>query len=173
MVEGVNGKAQDLNNSISWTADGAMETARRDFGINSPSKEFAEIGDFCMQGLINGFEEQRANLFVCIDGIALSVINRMAEIKQAFDFSDISSTTAQDLNSELAFRPKINSSGFSGRGYAREAVEDSVYNVTSAIQNSGEYTFNLHTTVDLDGDTVGESVTRYQNNLVYTSGGRN
>ena len=173
MQNGTIANQTDLNNTLAAAASGGVKAVEETLGINSPSKVFYEIGDYCMQGMINGISEKQSALMTCVDGIAVAVIMKMAEIKQAFDFSDISSTTAQDLNSELAFRPKINSSGFSGRGYAREAVEDSVYNVTSAIQNSGEYTFNLHTTVDLDGDTVGESVTRYQNNLVYTSGGRN
>ena len=57
-------------------------------------------------------------------------------------------------------------------GYAREAVEDSAYNAFSTAQSNGEFSFTIFNNLELDGETIGESVTEYQSNLAYTNGGR-
>ncbi|MCM1335310.1 MAG: hypothetical protein NC084_12855 [Bacteroides sp.] len=51
-------------------------------------------------------------------------------------------------------------------------TEEGVYNAVAAANAGGSSVTEIHTTVELDGDKVGESVTSYQNRLIYQQNGR-
>ena len=55
---GINNKHSEINKVISDMSQSAIDTANEQFGINSPSKVFAEIGRYLILGLEQGFNSE-------------------------------------------------------------------------------------------------------------------
>ena len=60
LVDGVTGAAQSLIDAVGGAVSGALDWAKNLLGIASPSKVFREIGQFTMQGMALGIEDEGA-----------------------------------------------------------------------------------------------------------------
>lgn len=145
------------------------------YGIASPSKLFTEYGGYMMEGLANGITGSESVVIIAIDNLAKAVAEKFAALNTsikipvfnagaAYSESDIS--TGINVDAAVATRPNWHNI----MGIARDSGTNGV--MTNGGNGVIEATFNVYSTVDLEGDTLGESVTRFQQNLAYTSNGR-
>jgi len=56
IVKGVSGAKDAVVNKVKEIASGALDAVKKFFGIKSPSRVMAQMGDFMMQGMQNGIE---------------------------------------------------------------------------------------------------------------------
>lgn len=56
IVRGVSGAKDAVVNKVKEIASGALDAVKKFFGIKSPSRVMAQMGDFMMQGMQNGIE---------------------------------------------------------------------------------------------------------------------
>ena len=62
IAEGATSKTEKLNNAISGLAKSMLTTIKKDLGIHSPSKVFAEIGKYSAEGFGIGFEDSMTSV---------------------------------------------------------------------------------------------------------------
>lgn len=72
----VNNAINAITDCLGWVVDGALSF----LGINSPSKVFAEIGDYSMQGLAKGFEKGSESAADTLDGILDDMSNSSVSV---------------------------------------------------------------------------------------------
>lgn len=78
LVNGITGAASSVINAIGGVVNDAIEWAKGLLGIASPSKVFAEIGDFTMQGMEKGIDGG-------LKGVLKTVKNAATSVTDAFD----------------------------------------------------------------------------------------
>lgn len=78
-----------LGNSVLYTGN-------KTFGINSPSKKFYEIGDYCVQGQVLGMQDREKELFAEIDNINYGILDRAQNISLG-DTLNIANQSARQL----------------------------------------------------------------------------
>ena len=62
MIDAINNKIGELTSAAGGMVDGFLEQVRNFFGEQSPSKEMEQIGDYAVQGLINGMDNRNTDL---------------------------------------------------------------------------------------------------------------
>ena len=83
-----------VEETMRYNAQMLAEQMRQDLGIASPSKVFAEIGDYTMQGLQQGLANGEKGVLRSVNGIAQDITDSMQAEIPALGFGDI--TVAED-----------------------------------------------------------------------------
>lgn len=74
LVNGITGSASSVINAIGGVVNNAIDWAKGLLGIHSPSKVFAEIGDFTMQGMEEGINSGLKGVLRTVKSASESVI---------------------------------------------------------------------------------------------------
>ncbi|WP_447555681.1 phage tail tape measure protein [Vreelandella sp. EE22] len=75
IIGGITGKLGDLRNSITGAASSAVGWFKERLDINSPSRVFAQLGGFTMQGLANGIEDDADSPLKQVRSVATNLRN--------------------------------------------------------------------------------------------------
>lgn len=78
LVNGITGAAGSVISAIGGVVDNAIGWAKNLLGIASPSKVFAEIGDYTMQGMEEGIEDGLKGVLKTVKNAATSVTDAFA-----------------------------------------------------------------------------------------------
>lgn len=75
IASGITSSTSTIVAAATRAAQAALAAAKARLGINSPSKAFAEVGDFMMQGMAVGLKDGQGNVLKTVSGIAQNVID--------------------------------------------------------------------------------------------------
>ncbi|MCF0232924.1 MAG: hypothetical protein HUJ63_11880 [Enterococcus sp.] len=140
VIKGITGKADALLRKIGETATSALNKFKKKLGIESPSKEFAKLGAYSIEGFVKGLSNvtpvNRAS-----ERLATSAIESLKN-----SLSDIDSDIDDEMNLSPVITPIVNlddvraaAGGISALFSRRQAVSiDSAINrnAMSRLQNS-------------------------------------
>lgn len=90
---GINEKWNQLTSWVSDKFGKLLGGVKKIFGIASPSKEFAAIGDFNMQGLMLGMNQELPAVLDTVNGISTQIKDTMAN-----GLTDVSLLTANEMD---------------------------------------------------------------------------
>jgi len=85
IINGIESSAGALFSTLRDLASDALGAAKDALGISSPSKEFATIGEFVVQGFVQGIEREWPQLTTMISTISDDLIKEMESIGQAMN----------------------------------------------------------------------------------------
>lgn len=80
IIGGIDDNADRLFSTLKNLASDALQAAKDALGISSPSKEFAKVGNFAVQGLIQGFADTWPQLTAFVGTISKDLIDEMSDI---------------------------------------------------------------------------------------------
>lgn len=80
IIDGVEGAAGQLMDALTNLASDALQAAKDALGIGSPSKEFATIGKFAIQGMMEGITETWPDMINLVGNISGDLIDEMTNI---------------------------------------------------------------------------------------------
>ena len=110
LVAGIKQGVSDAWSSFkSWVSDtfsSVVDTVKSVFGINSPSKVFAGIGEYLDEGLIVGLKSGETGLLSSVKNLAGSVTDAMSDVSPDMDITGMAMvsglTSAADVLSGIA-----------------------------------------------------------------------
>ena len=79
-ADGINANTSIIKHAAENAAAAALAAAKRKLGINSPSKAFAEIGEYSMLGLESGLKDGQSDVARTMANIADSMVNGFSEV---------------------------------------------------------------------------------------------
>lgn len=104
-INGMNSKRQLTINTAASIASDALDAANKASGVASPSWKYAQMAEFCVDGIVNGFNDNKSNAVDAVVGVVNSM-NSMYDDKIGAMSSDANSfkftpniTPVMDLNS--------------------------------------------------------------------------
>lgn len=77
VADGINTNVSTIKTAAESAAKAALQAAKNKLGIHSPSKAFAEIGDYMMQGMSNGLKDGQGEVAHTVSSIAASLTDGM------------------------------------------------------------------------------------------------
>ena len=173
MQKGLIENQGDLNTALDAVANGGLDSLRKAFKINSPSKETEEIGEYLMQGLGIGITKNMQYPLNAIDEVTKEISKRMSRISL-----NIPVYTEEDVNKAAngAWRGawvggmQNASQPVKSSGANQEAVSD-VVRMWNSNGQPMDINVNLQSYVELDGEQLGAAVGRYQQQqMAYSNG---
>jgi tape measure domain-containing protein len=102
MVGGLSGGIGVITSKAKEVASSALSAAKGILGINSPSKEFEDVGKFSTQGLANGLVKYKVFVTKAAEGVGTSAIETLRS-----SLSGISDIVATDANFTPVIRPVL------------------------------------------------------------------
>jgi hypothetical protein len=99
---GVNAKASELAFAAAKAASEALAAAKAVLGVNSPSKEFAKLGVFSIEGFIIGLQSLSGKITTTGTNIGSSAMDALRGA-----ISNISDVINGEVNPELTIRPVL------------------------------------------------------------------
>ncbi|MBR1584428.1 MAG: hypothetical protein IJ662_02680 [Clostridia bacterium] len=79
VADGINANTSTIKSAAESAAAAALAAAKRKLGINSPSKAFAEIGGYMMEGMGNGLKDGQSDVSRTMANIAESLVNGFSD----------------------------------------------------------------------------------------------
>lgn len=173
LANGAIGSSEEFYKAIEAISEGSIDKVKEICGIHSPSTVFAELGGYMMSGLAVGIERAQNEPLRVVDITVAAMIARVAKLREEIcDFNDkifSSESGSADFNYDFATSLRPN---YGGNGYARQAMDESISRGVAVNGGGNEQTINLHTTVECDGDVLGEAVMKYISTDFYAKNGR-
>ena len=77
VADGINANTSTIKSAAESAAQAALNAAKAKLGIHSPSKAFAEIGGFMMEGMSNGLKDGQGEVARTVSSIAESLSDGM------------------------------------------------------------------------------------------------
>ena len=107
-VDGMNSKCRLAINTAASIASAALIAANNASGVASPSWKYAQMAEFCVDGIVNGFNDNKSNAVNAVVGVVNSMnsmyndkIGAMSRDANSFKFSP-NITPVMDLNAMSA-----------------------------------------------------------------------
>ena len=107
-INGMNSKRQRAINTAASIASAALDAANRASGVSSPSWKYARMAEFCVDGIVNGFNDNKSNAVDAVVGVVNSMnsiyddrIGAMSRNANSFKFTP-NITPIMDLNAMSA-----------------------------------------------------------------------
>ena len=107
-INGMNSKRQLAINTAASIASAALDAAKRASGVASPSWKYAKMAEFCVDGIVNGFNDNKSNAVNAVVGVVNSMnsmyddrIGVMSRDANSFKFTP-NITPVMDLNAMSA-----------------------------------------------------------------------
>lgn len=190
LANGALGKQEKFYTALDAVANGGLDEVRRVCKIQSPSKKFAELGGYMIQGLNLGILNGLPDVLKTIDDISAAIFNRTKGLHISLpSFNTENGAVAMDMNTVYEKVRKENASfggsyrlpagvaGAAAVGGAVGAARDAVSNVAqSAVTANSGQTIDAHFTVqsyvELDNELVGQATVQYQQQQMAYSNGR-
>lgn len=100
--QGIKSVWNNLVTNVTNLGKNLVSSVKNIFGIHSPSKVFAEIGEYCVMGFDNSFDNFGTEAIAKVD----SVVGEMEEMGNSFDVtaSNISSSAANSARQGLSYQ---------------------------------------------------------------------
>lgn len=99
LTTGMESQTRNLNKSMKKICKGIIKTAQDTLKIHSPSREFAKIGSYDIQGAIRGHEKEAPNLYKQMGTISQNMAQKFAKAK--LNVQDIQSRMQDAINLQM------------------------------------------------------------------------
>ena len=109
LAAGLNQNRHKSTYEMEVLSQSVLYTGKKEFGINSPSKKFEIIADYCIQGEANGFKKGAPMLLKEIDNINHSILDRAQNIELANTIEITSSAARSIYNDSPELYPQTKS----------------------------------------------------------------
>lgn len=168
LANGIINNQTELNTAISDISALGWEEFKRVNGIHSPSTVYADMSRFIPEGIAQGIRDNTIIVIAAIDELYRQMKEEaekhqmLIAQKLAAGFGVGSQISYNIGDYETATRGDV-FNGFDNI-FSNNGSDDS--------DNARPIYIELHSTVDIDGDAVGEAVSRYNDRQVYVSNGR-
>ena len=118
-VNGMNSKRQRAINTAASIASDALLAANNASGVGSPSWKYAQMAEFCVDGIVNGFNDNKSNAVDAVVGVVNSMnsmyddkIGAMSRDANSFKFTpniapvmDLNAMSAKSVRGSLRLDP--------------------------------------------------------------------
>lgn len=175
MANGAIKNTDNLYEALSAAATGGIDEVKRICGIASPSKVFYGIGEYLVEGLRLGVQSEESATLREFEAFGKDI--NSAIVIAPLDWGVLMGETPETDFSKV-YTPKSNYSYYAQssepvrtEGYDVASVMEVAQLMTSAQDGAG-IEFTIYTNVELDGETVGEAVSRRQDYTMRLSNGR-
>ena len=99
LTAGMESETRNLSKSMKKICQNIIKTAKKTLKIHSPSREFAKIGSYDIQGAIKGHEKEAPNLYKQIGTISQNMAQKFAKAK--LNVQDIQSRMQDAINLQM------------------------------------------------------------------------
>lgn len=99
LTTGMESQTRNLNKSMKKICKGIIKMAQDTLKIHSPSREFAKIGSYDIQGAIKGHEKEAPNLYKQMGTISQNMAQKFAKAK--LNVQDIQSRMQDAINLQM------------------------------------------------------------------------
>lgn len=99
LTAGMESETRNLNKSMKKICKGIIKTAQDTLKIHSPSREFAKIGSYDIQGAVKGHEKEAPNLYKQMETISQNMAQKFAKAK--LNVQDIQSRMQDAMNLQM------------------------------------------------------------------------
>lgn len=99
LTAGMESETRNLSNSMKKICQNIIKTAKKTLKIHSPSREFAEIGSYDIQGAVKGHEKEAPNLYKQMETISQNMAQKFAKAK--LNVGDIQSRMQDAMNLQM------------------------------------------------------------------------
>ena len=118
-VDGMNSKRRLAINTAASIASAALDAANRASGVASPSWKYAQMAEFCVDGIVNGFNSNKSNAVDAVVGVVNSMnsmyddkIGALSRNANSFKFTpniapvmDLNAMSAKSVRGSLRLDP--------------------------------------------------------------------
>ena len=118
-VDGMNSKRKLATNTAASIASAALQAAKDASGVASPSWKYAQMAEFCVDGIVNGFNDNKSNAVDAVVGVVDSMnsmydnkLGAMSRDANSFKFTpnitpvmDLNAMSAKSVRGSLRFDP--------------------------------------------------------------------
>lgn len=118
-VNGMNSKRKLATNTAASIASAALQAAKDASGVASPSWKYAQMAEFCVDGIVNGFNDNKSNAVDAVVGVVNSMnsmyddkIGAMSRDANSFKFTpnitpvmDLNAMSAKNVRGSLRLNP--------------------------------------------------------------------
>ena len=118
-INGMNSKRQLAINTAASIASAALDAAKRASGVASPSWKYAQMAEFCVDGIVNGFNDNKSNAVDAVVGVVNSMnsmyddkIGAMSRDANSFKFTpnitpvmDLNAMSSRNIRGSLRLNP--------------------------------------------------------------------
>ena len=99
LTAGMESETRNLSKSMKKICQNIIKTAKNTLKIHSPSREFAKIGSYDIQGAIKGHEKEAPNLYKQMGTISQNMAQKFAKAK--LNVQDIQSRMQDAINLQM------------------------------------------------------------------------
>lgn len=99
LTAGMESEIRNLSKSMKKICQNIIKTAKKTLKIHSPSREFAKIGSYDIQGAIKGHEKEAPNLYKQMGTISQNMAQKFAKAK--LNVQDIQSRMQDAINLQM------------------------------------------------------------------------
>ena len=118
-INGMNSKRQRAIDTAASVASDALEAANNASGVGSPSWKYAQMAEFCVDGIVNGFNDNKSNAVDAVVGVVDSMnsmyddkIGAMSRDANSFKFApnitpvmDLNAMSSRNIRGSLRLNP--------------------------------------------------------------------
>lgn len=118
-VNGMKSKRKLATNTAASIASAALQAAKDASGVASPSWKYAQMAEFCVDGIVNGFNDNKSNAVDAVVGVVNSMnsmyddkIGAMSRDANSFKFTpnitpvmDLNAMSAKNVRGSLRLNP--------------------------------------------------------------------
>lgn len=97
--DGISGAASWLWEKVSGWASGLIDDVKGFFGIHSPSKVFAKIGEYLMMGMADGIVDEQKNVLSTVSNIAQSMADEVGSTEATLSVDAVGGEVVTQLSS--------------------------------------------------------------------------
>lgn len=100
LTAGMKSETRNMSKSMKKICDDLIKAAKKELKIKSPSRKFAEIGKYNIQGAEKGHEKEAKNLYQQMENVSQTMAERFAKAK--LDVPNIQSRMQSAVASQMA-----------------------------------------------------------------------
>ena len=160
----------DVTKVLNTAAESMIKGFNDTLEIKSPSRVFARSGGYIMKGLANGITDGQRYALRAIDETARAMQRQMSDF-----YFEVPEYTSEDFEKimlgDFSIAPSSLPTPPTTESYDERTVSEMASIFAAAKQNGEPIVLHNYTTVELDGQVLGEAQSTYQNDqMVYSNG---
>lgn len=170
MANGALSEGDNFNKALDLIATNSIDELKELLGIHSPSTVFTGLGGYMMKGLANGITDGQRYALRAIDETARAMQRQMSDF-----YFEVPEYTSEDFEKimlgDFSIAPSSLPTPPTTESYDERTVSEMASIFAAAKQNGEPIVLHNYTTVELDGQVLGEAQSTYQNDqMVYSNG---
>ncbi|MBE6890031.1 MAG: hypothetical protein E7485_08475 [Ruminococcaceae bacterium] len=169
LKDGLFENASEFYTALDDISEQGWSEFKRVNGIASPSKVYAEFGGYIAEGLANGISGNTVIVIAAIDELYRQMIAEVA-VHQALIAQKLASGFSAD--SKFDYRVSDNQTDVKGGVFEGLSSIFEAFGGTSNEDDEIPISITLHSTVEIDGDAVGEAAARYDSRQARVTNGK-